>query len=228
MKKFSFIVASLVAISVAGLSNLANAGTCGSGCTFTENTADFLSNPGAAPNPVAASFAPGLFHQTLYVSVSGVYRSPYENAVPPNSQGFGYGVNPYSSVQGGGTATFNTGLANALSLLWGSPDSYNTLQFWSGANGTGSLLYSIIGTLLVQTYGHDQVNVATTSLFQSVVLISGTNAFEFAGLSASCNGVSCRGDSPNPTPIPGAAFLMGSVLAGGAGFSAWRRRRKTA
>ena len=31
---------------------------------------------------------------------------------------------------------------------------------------------------------------------------------------------------PGETPIPGAAFLMGSVLAGGAGFGAWRRRRR--
>jgi hypothetical protein len=30
------------------------------------------------------------------------------------------------------------------------------------------------------------------------------------------------------TPIPGAVFLMGSVLAAGAGFGAWRRKRKHA
>lgn len=31
--------------------------------------------------------------------------------------------------------------------------------------------------------------------------------------------------TPGQTPIPGAALLMGSVLAGGVGFGAWRRRR---
>jgi hypothetical protein len=31
---------------------------------------------------------------------------------------------------------------------------------------------------------------------------------------------------PGQTPIPGAAALMGTVLAGGAGFGAWRRRRQ--
>jgi hypothetical protein len=42
-----------------------------------------------------------------------------------------------------------------------------------------------------------------------------------------CTGPNC-GPNPGPgeTPIPGAAFLMGSVLAGGAGFGAWRRRRR--
>lgn len=226
MRNASFVVAAVAAISVVGFSHLANAGSCGSGCSFSENTADFVNNPGAAPNPIA--YDSHLFNQSLLVSVSGVYRSPYENAVPPDSQGPGYGVNPYSSVQGGGWAIFNTGLANALSLLWGSPDNYNTLEFWSGANGTGSLLYSIVGNLLVQTYGHDLVNVTTDSLFRSVILRSGTNAFEFAGLQASCDGPGCRSDAPGPTPIPGAVFLMGSVLAGGAGFGAWRRRRKAA
>jgi fibro-slime domain-containing protein/LPXTG-motif cell wall-anchored protein len=35
-------------------------------------------------------------------------------------------------------------------------------------------------------------------------------------------------NAPDPTPLPPAALLMGTVLAGGAGFGAWRRRRKTA
>jgi hypothetical protein len=35
-----------------------------------------------------------------------------------------------------------------------------------------------------------------------------------------------RDNAPEPTPVPGAAFLMGSVLAGGMGFGAWRRRRR--
>ena len=34
-----------------------------------------------------------------------------------------------------------------------------------------------------------------------------------------------RGNLPGQTPVPGAALLMGSVLASGAGFGAWRRRR---
>jgi len=33
-------------------------------------------------------------------------------------------------------------------------------------------------------------------------------------------------EAPAPTPLPGAALLLGSVLAGGTGFGAWRRRRK--
>jgi hypothetical protein len=32
--------------------------------------------------------------------------------------------------------------------------------------------------------------------------------------------------NPLPTPIPGAFLLMGTVLAGGAGFAKWRRRRE--
>ena len=32
--------------------------------------------------------------------------------------------------------------------------------------------------------------------------------------------------NPPPVPIPGAFLLMGTVLAGGAGFAKWRRRRE--
>ena len=34
-------------------------------------------------------------------------------------------------------------------------------------------------------------------------------------------------NAPGETPLPPAALLMGSILAGGAGFGAWRRRRKS-
>jgi hypothetical protein len=57
----------------------------------------------------------------------------------------------------------------------------------------------------------------------------GQNAFEFTSLLSSCNGVTCPNNAPDPTPIPGAAFLMGSVLAGGVGgMQIMRRRRKAA
>jgi len=36
------------------------------------------------------------------------------------------------------------------------------------------------------------------------------------------------GENPPGTPIPGAVWLFGTVLAGGAGFSRWRKRKQTA
>jgi hypothetical protein len=223
MKTFVALAALMMACAV---SAPANAGVCGVGCSFTEDISDFAVDPGPAPNPIAASSS--LFNQTLFVSVlppdpgPPFYRSPYENAVPPGSEGPGYGTNPYSSVQAGGTATFNFAPSNALSILWGSPDTYNTLQFWSGLGGTGILLYTITGALLIQTFGHDQVDVSTASVFQSVVLTSELDAFEFAGLSGGCTGGPCA-PVDNPVPLPGALPLF---VGGLAALGLLTRRRK--
>ena len=45
---------------------------------------------------------------------------------------------------------------NALSIFWGSPDSYNTLSFFESNDGTKSPLFNVTGSsLLIQSYGHD-------------------------------------------------------------------------
>lgn len=158
---------------------------------------------------------------------SSTARSPYEDSA--GSIRTGYADQLYTSIQANGAGIWNYA-GNTLQFLWGSPDSYNLIQFYSGANGTGTLLGSIIGTDLLQAttgLNHDWVTLLVTSgLFQSIKLSSiGQNAFEFTSLTASCVGEVCRGGGPGDTPVPGAVFLMGSVLAGGAGFGAWRRRR---
>ena len=220
MKRLA-ILSIAVAAGALAFAPLANATSCGAGCNFTEDVSDFLIDPG--PLPVAVPVATtGTFNSPLLVSVSGQYRSPYENGSPQGSQGPGYGADPYSSVQGGGSATFHVGQSNALSLLWGSPDEYNSLQFYSGdPNAGGSLLYTIVGSLLIQTYGHDQVDVSTNAFFDYVVLSSKQNSFEFAGLSSSCD--KCA--PPPEVPLPGALPLLASGL-GMIGLLGWRRKKK--
>jgi LPXTG-motif cell wall-anchored protein len=72
------------------------------------------------------------------------------------------------------------------------------------------------GEYLAFLYNPGILNFAISGLGQGVSTIL---AFNCAG---------CEGPpfGPGETPIPGAAFLMGSVLAGGAGFGFWKRRRK--
>jgi hypothetical protein len=45
-----------------------------------------------------------------------------------------------------------------------------------------------------------------------------------------CDGNVCHSNGPPPpgAPLPGALFLMGSVIAGGIGFGAWRRKKNAA
>ena len=135
--------------------------------TFIQDPSDFTTLPSlsSVTNP-----APVLITGTVYVTESeqrwcsrtAVWLSRQSMAVTPEnatsvgggtSTGVGnggYGLTgwnllPYSSIEGGGSATYNVGVANTLSLLWGSPNSYNTLTFWSDENGTGTDLGSFFG-----------------------------------------------------------------------------------
>jgi hypothetical protein len=88
----------------------------------------------------------------------------------------------------GGSALYNfAGPKNLFSILWGSPDAYNTLSFYSGSNGTGSLLLSVTGSnLLIQTFGHDLLQIDFgNQFFESIVLTTSSNAFEYTNLQVS-------------------------------------------
>ncbi len=226
--------------------------------TYSQDITDFnyTTNPLPAPlsvtNPAPSSvtgqvYAPGAMG-TVTGSVANLYRSPFENisfgtslnGPPYNIGNSGYGITgwdslPYSSVQGGGSATYSTipgsnpAGANTLSILWGSPDSYNTLAFYNASDLLGTITGSPNGTyetgilsgiaLEIQTYGHDQMTFTDNGgLFTSVVLSSTTNAFEFADLSSSYVELS-------RTPLPSTWTML---IAGfiGLGFFAYRGTTK--
>jgi hypothetical protein len=154
-------------------------------------------------------------------SVVDKWRSPFENFSTPGTGVGDWSTLQYTSVQAHGRAVFNVfGVgATELSLLWGSPDSYNKITFYSGLNGTGTK-DSITGSqLLIQTYGHDLVTLDPGFVFLSVVLSSKQNAFEFADLQT----IGPGGGIGGTTPLPGALVLFGTGLAG-AGFLMRRRR----
>ncbi len=224
MRQLHFGITAAAAIAAAcALSHSAHAAIV----TYTQNYSDYtaLSLPTSSFNPAPVKSA----HTSTTVTgeIPGVYRSPFENAAPGSggtllSDG-GYGIGGwaglvYTSIQANGFAVYNFGPANSLNILWGSPDSYNTLSFYSDPNGQGTLLFSITGSALgIQTYGHDEVHFDLTgATFASVVLTSSGNAFEFADLQ----------DSP-ATPLPAALPLFAMGL-GAMGLLGWRRKRKAA
>jgi hypothetical protein len=121
----------------------------------------------------------------------------------------------------GGSVVFNLS-GTVLNIVWGSPNDSNMVTFYSGANGSGS----VVGTGAVTTAGlasnfsvdNDNhpgylISFNTPEAFQSVVFSTDATAFEFAVTAV-------------PGPVVGAG-LPGLIFAGGGGlFGWWRRKRK--
>jgi hypothetical protein len=177
--------------------------------------------------PVFGTVAPvlftPLFNQNQVGSVSGVTRSPYET----NTNGTT--LTAYSVLSAGGqpgpgsSATYNVS-STSFEILWGSPDTYNFATFYSGANGTGSVIGSFSGASLscypttCNSLAWDDVVFGSTggSIGSVVLADSGQAAFEFGLNPARIGG----------TPLPAAVWMFGSVIAGAAGVSRLRRKAK--
>ena len=160
---------------------------------------------GAVPTADATS---GTVSQNVTDSVSGVRRSPWEGTSEDGAL--------YTSVSGGAAATYEfASLQSALTLLWGSVDTYNDIDFYAG----GSLVDTINGAALISAGAPNGLSfivatIVTDFAFDSIVIRSGSNAFEFANLSTTA------------VPLPGAALLLLSGI-GGFAFSS-RRKQATA
>jgi hypothetical protein len=183
--------------------------------TYTQDSANFSTLPSSSTNPTPSATS-GTVDTSETGEVPDVYRSPFENtsagpgaALSDGGTGLpGYQNLVYTSVEGGAAATYSfSSPENTLSLLWGSPDSWNTLEFFSGPNDTGTLEYSITGNELdLQTYGHDLVDFDMSGgYFQSVEFLSSQNAFEFADLKVSA--------TPLPSSLPLFIGGFGALIA---------------
>ena len=186
-------------------------------------THDIVTVPVVSFNPVAASTTGTVYYDRIGSS-SGQWRSPFENTngthIDPQ-----YGALQYTSIQANSSGIWNVALSDTLKLFWGSPDTYNYIQFYAGKDGTGTLLDTVVGTAIIppstQGMGHDLVSILVSGFFQSVRLRSDNqNAFEFTNFQASCE--EC---AAGETPIPGALPLFAGGL-GMIGFLARRKKRK--
>ena len=124
----------------------------------------------------------------------------------------GPGPAVYSSITGEVSYTFS-GFSNFLSLVWGSPDTYNTLEFHD-ANG---LVETVLGGTIRGiipgngNIANSLVNIATQFAFNKVVFKSTQAAFEYANLT-----------NMAPVPLPAGGLLL---LGGLGGLAALRRRK---
>ncbi|MGE0409785.1 MAG: hypothetical protein AB7P23_11070 [Amphiplicatus sp.] len=187
------LLAAVAAIAALGLSLPAAA------AIFTLSSA--LPAPaGALP---AASATTGVVFQNATTSVAGLRRSPWQGTIHDGAY--------FTSISGGASAVYDlAGLHTDLSILWGSVDTYNDIDFYAGA----ALVDTLNGSALIAAGAPQGLSfivalITANAAFDRIVIRSGTNAFEFANLAT--------------TPIPGAAFLILSGLAG-LGFASGRKR----
>ena len=95
----------------------------------------------------------------------------------------------------------------------------------NGSGGCGSVL-----SFDISNYGA----FTTADAFNMNDIFAAVDICQKSLLPGECTFVVGLGDNPTPgtfdssTPIPGAVWLFGTVLAGGAGFGRWRKKRKQA
>lgn len=161
----------------------------------------------AAPTSSSANFRLN-FQGSDFVAPNPNARTPWEGLGVENTA-------YYNSVESGGFAEYVFSKAQtAFSLMWGSPDSYNTLRFFNNLNQE---VFDISGndSAIINTPGYMKgrffVNVLLTDLnpFTKVRFESGSDAFEYSNVA--------------PVPLPAALPLM---IAGLGAVGGLRMRRK--
>lgn len=184
-------------------------GTAVDGSTSGGITLTFNGNSQVASVPNQ----PGTFAAPVLSGGNGL------NFGSPN-QANGQDTTPYLSTGTSSIEMVFGGLQSFFGMLWGSVDTYNTLQFFDGATLVGTLT----GSQVIGVASGDQtadgtvyINVNSTLQFDRVVASSTSFAFEFDNVAYAAT----RTD----VPAPGALALLGLGLVG---IGAVSRRRKAA
>lgn len=154
-----------------------------------------------------ATLISGTLANNVTASEGGVRLSPWAND-----------SGPFSSVSGSAEYVFDS-LSTYFSLVWGSPDDYNTLTFYDDMGEVDSVLGTeILGFNNGGNVPNSLVTIITDFAFNRVVFSSVNGdgspraAFEWA-----------RVTNVAPVPLPAGGLL----LLGGLGAIAALRRRKS-
>jgi len=192
----------------------ANAATVIGSEVFSGNVAQY-----GAPNPTNPP-VPAFFTQPTG-SIQNQTLSPYASNTNYGTGGGSTWQYDALSVAGSntpGSVTFNLANTQTLAFLWGSPDSYNSMTFYSGLGGTGSVTGTFTGaslscfsTTCADTL-YDLVTFNLGGALSMTLVDSGQAAFEF-------------GFNNTATPLPAALPLFAGGL-GVVGLLARRKKRK--
>lgn len=184
---------------VVGVAALCLIGSAASASTLVSSTTNLPADMFSAPTSQTGGTYVGVTG-----SVGGQYASP-----------FGDNTSPYNAVQGG-SATYNLA-GNTLSLVFGSPDDYNTISFLNAAGvafdsftpGTGAGASLDRGSSYFLTIRAD-------SNFSAVQFSSNGAALEFSNVAVSS------------VPLPASAPMFGAALLALAGLGYGVQRKKVA
>lgn len=184
------------------------------------NTANVYAGNYNGTTPVGATWSSDPLVVPPPGNWSGVYQSPFNNTPLLDTQSY-FSVGGVDAAGDGApspvTLTYGS-LQNAFSMLWGSIDSYNTIEFRQGSTLRLSLSGATLGGFLGGAApNYEQVALLsfafnTNELFNNVRFISTQAAFEFALPGA-----------PRAVPEPGTLGLLGAGIAL-LGFRLRRRR----
>lgn len=172
-------------------------------------TVSYITTPitGAFTTPTAAETT-GTVAISTTGSIVNVQADPWAGTPAAN-------IGTYTSVFGRGSAAYNLHTTtNTVSFIWGSPDWYNTLAFYSNGTQIDSISGSMISTQANLGNKAAYVTLTTATSFDRLVFASSQNSFEYAFPAAYV--------APSAVPVPAAGLLA----MGGIGALAALRRRK--
>lgn len=199
----SFLVGLIAGVSMA----LAASSAMAVPSATYDDTPDYATLSGYSTSTAGGTFNAGVDIYTT--SSNGIILSPFPS---PAYDGTGYyAAGPATQTLPNPAILTFSSLMSSFSFLWGSPDEYNTITFFNGLNPVTTLASLLPGFNYTQS-GAVFVTV-TGLLFDSVQFYSGSQAVEFASISA--------------VPVPAGLPLLGAGVAL-LGYLGMRRKRNAA
>lgn len=208
------------AVSIGALFAFSSGANATSVSIFSQDTTTLPTS--AFVTPAVSSSSVGYIESTTQ-SIVDEQLSPW--ATTPGNQT----TNPFSVLNSAAAtqaspafAIYNlTAGSNTFSFLWGSPDGYNTVEFFTALGGVGTPIATFTPGVTpppATGSGFDFITfLASGGTIGSVELLDNTTAaFEYANVST--------GGTMSDTPLPGAlpSFVGGLLLIG---MLCWRRKR---
>lgn len=192
----------------------ASVGGAPSGQTYVNFDNMALGNAGGTSGSVGVSFTGD--GGVVSGNLSGRYAAPYlsgNNGVLFGDPTNGLDTTNYLTTGIGSVTITLPTLEHYMGLLWGSVDSYNTLELYDGSTLVGSVTGSDITNPANGNQGINgtyYVNISSTLAFDTIVASSTQYGFEFDNLSYDDPPAQDVPESPT-LPIVGAA-LTGLLL----------------